>query len=480
MLLREPKRALHARIAESIESQFPEMAEHQPELLARHYTEAGLIAKAAVLWGKAGERSLARSALVEAATQLTRALEHMATLPDTADLRREQIKLQLTLAHALMHTKGYASLETRAAFKQARFYIEQAEALDEPSEDPLLLFSVLFGFWVANCVAFDGDVVRELAAQFMELAEKQRTTVPLMVGHRLKGVSLLFAGCPAEGRAQLDQAIAFYDPAEHRPLATRFGQDSGVSTLTFRSLALWILGYPEGACADAERAIKDAREIGQAATLMFALRHVIPLHVWRGNYMAANSLINELGALAHATNGIVWKASAMAERAYLSALTGETLNIANMMTSALEALLSTGTTIWMPRSKTLLAQAHARVGELEIAWRCINEAMASVKTTKEKWFEAEVHRVAGELSLLAPEPDATKAQAHFERALCVAREQKARSWELRAAMGMARLWRDQSKQRQAHDLLAPIYGWFTEGFDTLDLKQARILLEELA
>jgi predicted ATPase len=160
-------------------------------------------------------------------------------------------------------------------------------------------------------------------------------------------------------------------------------------------------------------------------------------------------------------------------------MTGDTLNITSTMTSALEVLLSTGTTIWMPRSKTLLAQAHARVGEMEIAWRCINEAMASVKTTKEKWFEAEVHRVAGELSLLAPEPDATKAEAHFERALCVAREQKARSWELRAAIGMARLWRDQRKQRQAHDLLATIYNWFTEGFDTLDLKQASILLKEL-
>ena len=134
----------------------------------------------------------------------------------------------------------------------------------------------------------------------------------------------------------------------------------------------------------------------------------------------------------------------------------------------------------MPQSKTLVAQAHAQVGEFENAWRCIDEAMQSVETTKEKWFEAEVHRTAGEITLMASKPDATKAEAHFERALCVAREQKARSWELRAAMSMARLWRDQGKRRQAHDLLAPVYGWFTEGFDTLDLKQARNLLEELA
>ena len=234
-LLREPRRALHARIAETIESQFAETAESQPEMLARHCTEAGLIEKAAGLWGKAGQRSLDRSALVEAAAQLTRALDQIATLPGTPALRREQIKLQVALITPLIHVKGYAAPETKAAVEQARLLIEQAEALGEPPEDPLLLFSVLYGFWVANFVAFNGDVVRDLAAQFLALAEKQRATVPLMIGHRLMGTSLLFTGDIAEGRAHFDQAIALYDPAEHRPLATRFGQDVGVAILSYRS-----------------------------------------------------------------------------------------------------------------------------------------------------------------------------------------------------------------------------------------------------
>ena len=270
-LLREPRRALHARIAETLESQFAEIAESQPELLARHCTEAGLIEKAAGLWGKAGQRSLERSALVEAAEQLTRALDQIAALPATPALRREQIKLQVALITPLMHVKGYAAPETKAAAEQARLLIEQAEALGEPPEDPLLLFSVLYGFWVANYVAFNGDVMRELAAQFLALAEKQGATVPLMIGHRLMGISLLCTGDIAEGRAHYDQAIALYDPAEHRPLATRFGQDVGVAVLSYRSWALWLLGYPEAALADAEHALKDAREIGQAATLMYAL-----------------------------------------------------------------------------------------------------------------------------------------------------------------------------------------------------------------
>ena len=175
-LLREPRRALHARIAETLESQFTEIAENRPELLARHCTEAGLIEKAAGLWGKAGQRSLERSALVEAAAQLTRALDQTATLPATPSLRREQIKLQIGLSNALMHVKGYAAPETKGAIEQARLFIEQSEALGEPPEDPLLLFSALYGVWVVNYVVFNGDICRDLAAQFLTLAEKKRAT----------------------------------------------------------------------------------------------------------------------------------------------------------------------------------------------------------------------------------------------------------------------------------------------------------------
>jgi predicted ATPase len=200
-LLREPRRALHARIAYTLESQFADIAENQPELLARRCTEAGLIEKSAGLWGKAGQRSLERSALVEALAQLRRALDQIAILPATPALRREQIKLQVSLINSLIPVKGYAAPETKAAAERARLLIEQAEALGEPPEDPLLLFSVLYGFWVANNAAFNGDAMRELAAQFLGLAEKQGTTAPLMIGHRLMGNSLTCTGDIVEGRA---------------------------------------------------------------------------------------------------------------------------------------------------------------------------------------------------------------------------------------------------------------------------------------
>ena len=177
-LLRAPRRALHARIAEALESQFADIAESQPELLARHCTEAGQIEKAAGLWGKAGLQSLTRSALTEAAAQLNRALTQITALSGTAALRRQQIEFQVALANVLMHTKGYASPDTKASFSQARLYIERAVALGEPPEDPLLLFAVIYGFWVGNYVAFNGNALRDLAAQFLALAEKEASDSP--------------------------------------------------------------------------------------------------------------------------------------------------------------------------------------------------------------------------------------------------------------------------------------------------------------
>ena len=291
-MLREPRRALHARISDTLESQFTEIAENQPELLARHSTDAGLIEKAARLWGKAGQRSLERSALVEAAAQLTRALEQVATLPSTASLRREQMKLQAALITPLIHVKGYAAPETKAAAEQAKLLIQQAEERGETPEDPLMLFSVLYAFFGVNFVAFNGDVSRELAEQFSTLAEKQGTTVPLMIGHRLMGNSLLLTGDIPAAQAHYNQGLSLYDPSEHRAFATRFGVDISVAILGFRSLTLWLLGRPEQAVTDASRALKNAYEIGQAATSMFAMNYTAWTRTLCGDCSKALSILD--------------------------------------------------------------------------------------------------------------------------------------------------------------------------------------------
>jgi class 3 adenylate cyclase/predicted ATPase len=479
-LLREPRRTLHVRIAETIESEFAESAESRPELLARHWTEAGQVEKAAALWGKAGLRSAQRSALVEATEQLRRALDLLATLPGTPARRREEIKLQVALITPLLHVRGYAAPETRAAVERARLLIEQAEALGEPPEDPLLLFSVLYGLWVANLVAFNGDVMRELAVQFLALAEKQSATGPLMLGHRLMGLSLLHTGNIADGRAHLDRAFTLYDYAEHRPLATRFGQDIGAATLCWRSLAFWLLGDPEAALADTEHALTVAREIGHSATLMYVLNFSAWTHIHCGNYAAATALIDEFAALKDQTGSLFWAAWGMMQGGCVLALTNKVSDAVQTITSGVTAMRSTGTTMWMPLWLSYLARAHAKLGQFDDVWRCIGDAMTAAETTKERWYEAEVYRVSGEIALLSPDFDVAKAEVCFERALAVAREQQAKSWELRAAMSMARLWRDQGKWQQARELLAPVYGWFTKGFDTRDLKEAKVLLDRLA
>jgi class 3 adenylate cyclase/predicted ATPase len=479
-LLRGPRRALHANIAERLETQFPEIAESQPELLAHHCTAAGLIKKAAGLWGKAGQRSAARSALVEAAEQLTRAIGHIAALPPSPALRREQIKLQVGLSNALMHTKGSAAVETKVSLDQAHSLIERVESLGEPLEDPLLLFSVLYGFWAANQRTFNGDEMLNLAVQFMKLAEKQRATAPLMIGNRLMGSSLICTGDIQKGRAHLDRAIDLYDPSAHPLLGTQFGCDIRVSALCYRSIGSWMLGYPEAALADAERALKEAREIGQAATLMFTLNLTMLTHIFRRDHAAATALYDQLTALAGEKGASFRKATGMVKQGCALAVAGQASDAAQMISSGITALRSTGTIICMPLYLSYLARSLVDLGQFSDAWHCIGEAIVAIETTKERWCEAEVHRIAGEIALMPPKPDQSKSQAHFERALAVSRKQTAKSWELRAAMTMAGAWRDQGKRQLAHDVLAPIYGWFTEGFDTLDLKQAKGLLDELA
>ena len=478
-LLREPRRALHAHIADTLERQFADIAENRPEILARHCAEAGLKEKAASLWGRAGQRSLERSALVEAVEQFTRGLDQIATLPGTPALRTQQIKLQVGLANALYHTKGFSAVETRAAFDQSRAMIERAEALGEHFEDPLVLYSILYGFFIAKFIPFDGEAACALASQFLELAEQQKATAPTMIGHRLLGTTLFCLGEPAEGLKHLDQASALYQPAAHRSLTTHFGHDVGAATLSLRSWAMWMLGYPETALAEIDHAINAARETSHAPTLMFALGMTSFTQICCRNYAPANAQIDECMALAEEKGTLHWKMQAIAHRGCVLALVGKSAEAIQTISSGIDGWRSIGATVFAPFWSSHLALAYADLGKFDDAWRNLGETMTAIETSKEKWCEAEINRVAGEIALRPPARDAARAQGYFERALSIARVQQAKSWGLRAAMSAARLSRDQGKPQQARELLAPAYSWFTEGFDTLDLKEAKTLLDAL-
>jgi predicted ATPase len=477
-LLREPRRALHARIAETLESRFTDIAENQPELMARHCSEAGLVEKAAKFWARAAERSLARSAFVEAVAQANSALMRIPTSPSTPDVRQKQIELQVSLAVAQMSTIGMSAPETRASFEQARLLIERAEGLGDPSDDPLLLYRVLNGLWSASYTGFDGDAMCQQAADCLALAEKQPAVLPQIMGQRLTGVSCMWTGHAREGMAQLDRAIGLCDHADDA-LTTHIGKDFWVSALVERAFALWLLGYPEASIAEGARGLKYARDFGRAAALIYALNITSMIAVFCGNHTTANAQMDESITLATKQGAKAFRIFGALHQGCLFAPSAKPADTVQIVSIGIAATRSFGTRVFTPFYLSHLAWAHAELHQFAEAWRCINEALTVLQLTKEKWFEPEVNRIAGEIALKSPNPEAADANTFFERALTVARDQSAKSWELRAAMSMARLRRDQGKRNEAHDLLATVVGWFSEGFETLDLRQANDLLNTL-
>jgi predicted ATPase len=375
-----------------------------------------------------------------------------------------------------MQTKGYGASETKAAFELARELIQRAEALGEPAEDPLALFSILYGVWVWNFAAFNSRATLDLARQFLALAREQNETLPLAIGHRMTASSLLVGGDIARAREHFDSASTLYNPDKHRPMVARIGHDLGVMTLCHKGIDLWLLGYPEAARADIDRALSQAREFQHAATLMYALNYNSIVNALRRDIAKAQP--DELAALADEKGALFWKASGGLIKSWLSVLTGHASDAVTSFSSAIAMFRSTGATIFVPLFLSMLGSAFAQLRQFDQARRCTGEAMALAEASGERWFDAEIYRIAGEIELGSSQRKGD-AQRYFERALDVAREQQARSLELRAATSLAQLWGGQGRRTEALDLLASVYDWFTEGFDTLDLKEAKALLEEL-
>ena len=323
--------------------------------------------------------------------------------------------------------------------------------------------------------------MRERAVQFMAIAEEQDASIPIMVGHRLMGTSLMETGELTQGRAHYDQAIALYDPIKHRSLGSRFGQDVRIAAFGYRGRTQWILGYPEAGLADALKGLEVARSAGRASDFMFASGLSAWVNLLCGDYVTGKAHLDEVVAFSDGKGSRFAHAAATLAQGWLLALTGHASRAVTMLSAGMEALQTTGATTG-PWYLSYLARAYAELHLFDDAWRWdVTQAAAIIiEKTQERWVEAEVHRVFGEIALLSPEPSTIRANVYFERALSVARQQQAKSWELRAATSLARLRRSQGKPQQARELLAPVYDWFTEGFDTRDLKEAKALLGELA
>jgi len=342
-LLREPRRVLHARIAETLETGFTDVAENQPELMARHFSEAGLIEKAANFWAKAAERSLAHSAFVEAVAQANRALTLIPNSPGTRSLRQKQIELQVSLAVAQMSTKGMPAAETRASFEQARLLIERAERLGDPSDDPLLVYRVINGLWNASNAGADGEAMRRQAADCLALAEKQPAVLPRIMGQRLTGVSLMWTGNVREGRPHLDRAIELCNHADDA-LATHVGKDYWVSALVERSFALWLLGYPDASIADGVRGLKYARNFGRAAAFIYALNMTSIVAVFCGNRTTANAQMDESITLATKQGAKAWQILGELLQGCLLAPAGRPADAVRSISTGIAAARSFGAT----------------------------------------------------------------------------------------------------------------------------------------
>jgi TOMM system kinase/cyclase fusion protein len=472
-LLKSTRQQYHQRIAQVLEARFAELVETQPELLAHHYTEAGLIEQAVGYWHKAGQKASERSAHVEAINHLTRGLEVLTTLPDTPERAHQELDVQTTLGLALMATKGWAAPEAGKAYARAYALCRQLGEIPQ-------LFAVLKGLRVFYHLRGEFQTARELGEQCLSLAQRQHDPALLLEAHRALAPTLYCLGELASARAHLEEGMALYDPQQHRAHAFLYGEDPGVGCRSYAAWVLWELGHPDQALQQSHEALTRARELAHPHSLAYALFYGAVLHQFRREGQAAHERAETLMVLSAEQGFALWGARGTILRGWTLALQGQGVEGIAQMRTGLAGYTTTGATLLQPYWLALLAEAYGIAGRTEEGLRALAGALAAVHRTGERFYEAELYRLKGELLLTRSADDQAAATTCFQHALAVARRQQAKSLELRAAMSLSRLWQQQGKRDAAHELLAPIYGWFTEGFDTADLKEAKALLEELS
>ncbi len=470
-LLREPRRALHARIAEILESQFAEIAENQPELLARHCTEAGLIEKAAVLWGKAGQQSLERSAMLEAVAQVHKGLDLLSSLPEGQSRQRLELDLRVTLGSALVATRGYAAPEVDETTNRARQLCEQ---LNWPPQ----FVAVLYGqFALRIAQRNDLALALEVAEEMRRYGEARNDEAIQLLGRHMRGMTHVWRGDFVAGRNDHEQRLARDARAHRQFFATLVAEDPYVAILTNLSCGLSYLGYLGEARARDKEALSEADQLG----LPFTHTYALGLFFCNWTAQAVDQTLQraeKVIALSTEHGFPMFQLLAMMVRSWCLAVLGQPEEGIAQLQQGVSVWRSSGAEVGVPFMLTLLADAYGMAGQPEEGLKQLTEAERSMEIRNERVYETELHRIRGKL--LISVRDFAGAEESFREAIAVAQRQSAKLFELRAAMSMTRLWRDQGKQQQARELLAPVYGWFTEGFDTLDLKEAKILLDELA
>jgi class 3 adenylate cyclase/tetratricopeptide (TPR) repeat protein len=468
-LLRATRQQLHAQIAEALETHFPEILESQPERLGQHYAEAGLVEKSVVYWGKAGHSSAARSALVEAAAQFHKGLDQLALLPDTPQRRRQELELRSGLGSALIVVKGFAASETGHTYARARELWEQLGS-------PLEYLRIPYG-QSRYYSAIDMDLALRLDEDLLRLSSQRNDSTGLVLGYLSSGRNLLFVGRFASSRSRLEKVLALYDPMLSRLYVHQIGIYPQVVSQAVLGIVLFCLGYPDQALARSSAAISEARRLAHMPSFAHCLAFGARLHSLDGDNTALGERAGELIAVATEQSFPEWRGHGVIYRGWAKVKDGDVAEGTSLLRNGSIALHATGRELGAPPFITLLAKACEIAGQTEEAVALLDDALRIIEKKGRHWFAAEVSRHKGELLLRQGQAEA--AEELYRKALSIAREQEAKLWELRAAASLARLRRDQGRYPEARDLLAQVYGWFTEGFDTPDLTEAKALLEAL-
>ena len=472
-LLRSKRQRLHARIGSALEEQFPETAETKPELLAHHWELAKVIAKAVGYRLRAGHRASARSAAPEAIAQLHKGLQLLEGIPPGPERDRQELLLQLALFSVQVGVRGYAAPETGTA-------LTRAGELCGSAGDRSLIFPVLYGQRGFHFVRAELDVAREINEEMLRLACESGDSAAQMTGHGLLGEVFCSRGDFSLGRAQLEKALALYDPEQHHSLTFLYGQSPRVTALCWLSWTLLFSGYPEQALRRIGEATADAGHLSHFNTLAYALIFSAAVHYEHRNRQATQERSEALISLCTDQRLFFWLGAAHCLHGWALAHGGHPEDGIAELNQGIAAYRATGGELFMPFLLAVHAETRQKTGHPgEDLLDLLSEAASRTSMTGERCYEAELHRLRGECVLSLASSDQAVAEASFQQAIEVARHQKAKMWELRGAASLARLWRRQGRYAEARDLLAPIYSWFTEGFEVRDLADARELFVQL-
>jgi predicted ATPase/class 3 adenylate cyclase len=472
-LLRKTRQELHSRIAHALEATSLDTGETRPELIAHHYTEAGRAEEAVRWWRAAGERASRRSANAEAVAHLSKALELIAGFAEGRGRDLLELSVRIDLGGPLIATKGFNAAELEENYARAWALCERTGAREQA-------FPVLWGQYLVTGYRVEGGLsfVEEKAKRFLELAKQQGDAGLEVMGHRMLGVQRVSRGALADGRQHLERAIALYDPARDQHLTFTHVVNPRVSALVTLSLTLQYMGFLDQASRAAEQGVEEARRSDHFNTLGVALHLTGRLRAYRREGAQLRRLASELITLSREQGSSDWALAGECLLGWQEARDGALPEGLARIGRGVDALRARKLNIWLPAYALLQAELHAEAGQFDEALRLLDEASELVRTQDHTVCEAELHRLRA-CTELSRGASVAVVEECFDAALDVARHQSARFWELRAAVSRARYWRAEGRRAEARDLLVSIYGWFTEGFDTLDLKEAKALLEEL-